>query len=84
MKKCLTCCNYRQEDGCRWCDKGILPHKGCKAYAKKLTKDEVERVTELQKIWEYLYSNKVYGLCDTISKEIGIIKGTITNWEDEL
>lgn len=75
MKKCESCCNYRQEDGCRWCDKGILPNEGCKAYAKRLTPTEIERVTELQQVWEYLYSHKAYELCDTISLEIGYIKG---------
>ena len=29
-----------------------------KNYAKRLTPTEIERVTELQKVWEYLYSNK--------------------------
>ena len=82
MEKCKNCANYRIEDGCRWCDKGILPHEGCKAYGKKLTSTEIERVTELQKIWDYLYKNKVYGLCDIVSREIGLIKGTIK--EDEL
>ena len=75
MKKCESCANWRTDDGCRWCDKGILPTDGCKAYAKQLTKEEVERVTKLQGVWEYLYWNKAYEYCDTISKEIGIIKG---------
>ena len=75
MSKCSNCANWRTDDGCRWCDKGILPNEGCKAYEKILTPTEVERVTELQKVWEYLYSHKVYELCDTISLEIGYIKG---------
>ena len=81
MEKCKSCANYRIEDGCRWCDKGILPHEGCKAYAKRLTPTEIERVTELQKVWEYLYGHKVYHLCDYISQEIGLIKGTMTESE---
>ena len=42
---------------------------------KVLTKEELQRVIELQQVWEYLYKNRVYSLCDYISKEIGIIKG---------
>ena len=80
-EKCKSCANYRTDDGCRWCDKGILPHDGCKAYAKKLSAVEVERVSHLQSVWEYLYGHKVYHLCDYISWEIGLIKGTITESE---
>ena len=75
MKKCENCANWRTEDGCRWCDKGILPHDGCKAYAKRLSADEVKRVTDLMQVWEYLYKVKEYELCDTISNEIAVIKG---------
>lgn len=84
MKKCSICCNYRQEDGCRWCDKGILPHDGCKAFCKRLTEDEKKRVSALNDVWGHLYGNGVYDLCDVVSKEIGIIKGVVTNWDDEL
>ena len=42
---------------------------------KVLTPTEVERVSDLMKVWDYLYKNKVYELCDTISLEIGYIKG---------
>lgn len=80
-EKCKSCANWRTDDGCRWCDKGILPHDGCKAYAKKLSAVEVERVSHLQSVWEYLYGHKVYHLCDYISWEIGLIKGTITESE---
>lgn len=44
---------------------------------KELSKEEVKRVEDLQKVWEYLYANKAYALCDIISHEIGTIKGTI-------
>ena len=81
IEKCKSCCNYRHEDGCRWCDKGILPTDGCKAYAKRLSAVEVERVKHLQCVWEYLYGQRVYHLCDYISWEIGLIKGTMTESE---
>ncbi len=44
---------------------------------KELSNEEIKRVEDLQKVWEYLYANKVYELCDIISYEIGTIKGTI-------
>ena len=44
---------------------------------KELTKEEAERVTKLNKVWDYLYKRKEYALCDAISYEIGTIKGTI-------
>ena len=53
----------------------------CKSCAKKLSAVEVERVSHLQSVWEYLYGHKVYHLCDYISQEIGLIKGTITESE---
>lgn len=40
-----------------------------------LTGVEVQRVADLMKVWQYLYDNRVYDLCDIVSKEIGIIKG---------
>ena len=73
-----NCVYFRQEDGCKWCDKhGSDTRRAscCSSFVKKLTPTEVERVTELQKVWEYLYSHEVYNLCDTISLEIGYIKG---------
>ena len=45
---------------------------------KKLSAVEVERVKHLMSVWEYLYGHKVYHLCDYISWEIGLIKGTMT------
>lgn len=45
MKKCENCVNWRTDDGCRWCDKGILPHDGCKAYEKKLSAVEMVKFT---------------------------------------
>ena len=44
---------------------------------KVMTETEVRRVEDLMKVWEYLYNNKAYDLCDYISKEIGVIKGTM-------
>lgn len=82
IKKCESCVNWRTDDGCRWCEKGILPHDGCKAYGKRLSLTEVQRVTNLQGVWEYLYKTKQYKYCDVISLEIGVIKGTLT--EDEI
>ena len=71
----MSCANYRTDDGCRWCDTGILPHEGCKAYAKRLSEVEVKRVSDLMKVWDYVYSKKQWELCDIISFEIGYIKG---------
>ena len=48
---------------------------------KVLTQSELHRVEDLMAVWDYLYKNKVYGLCDIVSREIGLIKGTIK--EDE-
>jgi hypothetical protein len=48
---------------------------------KELSAVEVLRVAHLQAVWEYLYGQKIYRLCDYISQEIGIIKGTITDAE---
>lgn len=47
-----------------------------------LTGVEVQRVADLMKVWQYLYDNRVYDLCDIVSREIGLIKGTIK--EDEV
>lgn len=44
---------------------------------KELSEEEVKRVEDLQKVWEYLYAKKAYVLCDIISYEIGTIKGTL-------
>ena len=48
---------------------------------KELSAVEVLRVAHLQAVWEYLYGEKEYRLCDYISHEIGAIKGTITDAE---
>ena len=50
---------------------------------KVLTKEEVRRVADLMKVWDYLYHKEMFTFCDYISREIGIIKGTI-NKNDEL
>lgn len=49
---------------------------------KVLTNSEIKRVSDLQQVWEYLYQNGIYFMCDTISKEIGIIKGVIKDGEE--
>ena len=78
-RKRENCIYHRCEDGCKWCELGktcadnMFPY--CSSYAKRLTTEESQRVIELQQVWEYLYKNRVYSLCDCISKEIGIIKG---------
>lgn len=46
---------------------------------KFLTAAEEMRVTHLMKVWQYLYDNKVYNLCDYISEEIGVIKGVVSD-----
>lgn len=48
---------------------------------KNLSAVEALRVKHLQAIWEYLYGQKHYRLCDYISHEVGLIKGTITETE---
>ena len=53
------------------------------SYGKKLSLAEVQRVSNLQSVWEYLYKKKQYKYCDTISLEIGVIKGTLTESEIE-
>ena len=75
--KCFECIHFRCDDGCRWCEEhhNMSSCVKCGHYEKKLTPTEVERVSDLMKVWDYLYKNKVYELCDTISLEIGYIKG---------
>ena len=70
-----TCIHYRQEDGCKWCEEGCSSCNNCEKYVKRLSGVEVQRVADLMKVWQYLYDNRVYDLCDIVSKEIGIIKG---------
>ena len=48
---------------------------------KELSAVEALRVAHLQAVWEYLYGQKMYRLCDYISHEVGLIKGTITETE---
>lgn len=73
------CIHHRNDDGCSWCELGKTCADCmvavCSSYEKRITKEEAERVTDLMKVWDYLYNNKVYDLCDFVSKEIGIIKG---------
>ena len=33
-----------------------------------------ERLSDLKEVWDYLYNNKKYHLCDIIRKEINTIK----------
>ena len=54
-----------------------------KNYEKKLTLSEVQRVTNLNGLWDYLYKKKQYKYCDVVSLEIGVIKGTLTESEIE-
>jgi hypothetical protein len=84
MKVRTDCSHCRCEDYCCWCDKSNSKCfcTDCRDYEKRLTQSEVKRVTELQAVWEYLYKNGVYEHCDTISREIGIIKGTIKENEE--
>lgn len=81
------CIYYRCDDGCRWCELGKTCSSNmfqcCSSYVKRLSDEESQRVVNLQQVWEYLYKNKAYSLCDYISREIGVIKGTI-NYNDEL
>ena len=48
---------------------------------EKLSAVEALRVAHLQAVWEYLYGQKMYRLCDYVSHEVGLIKGTITDAE---
>ena len=48
---------------------------------KGLSAVEVLSVAHLQAVWEYLYGQKMYRLCDYVSHEVGLIKGTITDAE---
>lgn len=75
------CIYHRCEDGCRWCELGKTCSdnmiQSCDSYAKRLTIEESQRVADLQQVWDYLYKKRVYTLCDYISREIGVIKGTM-------
>jgi hypothetical protein len=44
---------------------------------KVLTKEEVQRVADLNRVWDYLYKEERFYLADIISREIGVIKGTL-------
>ena len=44
---------------------------------KVLTEEEVQRVADLMKVWDYLYHKEMFTFCDYISREIGVIKGTL-------
>ena len=48
---------------------------------KELSAVEAIRVQHLMEVWEYLYGQKLYRMCDYISHEVGLIKGTITDAE---
>lgn len=48
---------------------------------KRLSLTEIQRVTNLQSVWDYLYKAKQYRYCDAISLEIGVIKGTLSEEE---
>ena len=84
-RKRENCIYHRCEDGCKWCELGKTcsdnMFQSCASYAKRLTIEESQRVVDLQQVWDYLYKKRVYSLCDYISREIGLIKGTIK--EDE-
>lgn len=49
----------------------------CSDYCKKLTDEELKRVSDLNTVWDYLYRHEEWVLCGIVSKEIGAIKGTI-------
>lgn len=85
-KNCKNCVNYRNDDGCRWCELGHTCSSkiNCSAWAKRLTSEEVQRVTDLMQVWQHLYDTKAYHLCDIISREIGVIKCTIESYNEEL
>jgi hypothetical protein len=44
---------------------------------KVLTKEEVQRVADLNRVWDYLYKEERFYFADIISREIGVIKGTL-------
>ena len=48
---------------------------------EKLSAVEAIRIQHLMAVWEYLYGQKMYSLCDYVSHEIGLIKCTITDAE---
>lgn len=80
-RKREDCIYYRCEDGCKWCELGRTCSKNmiqsCASYVKRLTIEESQRVADLMKVWQHLYDTRAYHLCDYISKEIGVIKGTM-------
>lgn len=39
-----------------------------------LLSEQEKRLNDLQRVWQHLYENKQYNLCDVISKEIATIK----------
>lgn len=49
---------------------------------KELTTAEARRVSELMQVWDYLYKNKQWQLCDIISYEIGYIKEMVKDDEE--
>lgn len=61
-----------------------LNKNGGKIMKKELTPTEVKRVKDLMQVWDHLYKNKEWGLCDIISYEIGYIKGMVKEEEDIL
>lgn len=80
------CVYFRNEDGCKWCELGktCSPSmiNACSGYCKRLDEIEAQRVTELLRVWQYLYDSKAYEYCDIISREIGEIKGTVRFTDD--
>lgn len=82
--KCFDCIHFRCNDGCRWCEEShnMSACVNCGHFVKRLSAVEVQRVTNLQSVWDYLYRNKQYKYCDAISVEVGIIKGTLS--EDDI
>lgn len=76
-----NCVYFRQEDGCKWCELGKTCSSNmvnvCSGYCKRLTDEEVTRVSNLQKVWDHLYRKREYELCDIISHEVGVIKETL-------
>jgi hypothetical protein len=49
----------------------------CSSYVKRLSEDEAKRVEDLMQVWDFLYKQGQWKLCDIISHEVGVIKETL-------
>lgn len=79
-RKRESCIYHRCEDGCKWCELGKTcsnKMQYCSSYVKRLSEDEAKRVGDLMQVWDFLYKQGQWKLCDIISHEVGVIKETL-------